>query len=52
MPQLAVVMIFLAAMIGLVLLSWAAYDNSEKREHLHTGEPEQPGEPEAIQTAA
>ena len=32
MPQLAVVMIFLAAMIGLVLLSWAAYDNRAKRE--------------------
>ena len=45
-------MIFLAAGIGLVLLSWAAYDNREKREQEQTGEPEKPAEPEAIQAAA
>jgi hypothetical protein len=52
MPQLVVVMIFLAAGIGLVLLSWAAYDNREKREQPRSGEPEEPGELEAIRAAA
>jgi hypothetical protein len=52
MPQLAVVMIFLAAMICLVLLSWAAYDNREKREQPQSGEPEEPGELQTIRAAA
>jgi hypothetical protein len=49
MPQLAVVMIFLAAMTGLVLLSWAALDRSEEEQ---SREPDDPGELEPAQITA